>query len=147
VLFAFPQAGRFALEPAQVVELRAAYAAGANQVDVIDHGRVDGENALDTLAEADLAHRDGLAESGVVARDDSAFERLQPLLVTFLDAHVDANRVPGPELRMSLGTDVLADEIADKSVLHTSSALYRAPISGQGATFLFFRETPTAAIA
>jgi len=108
---------------------------------------VNGEDSLHALAEADLAHRDGLSQSGVVARDHSAFERLQPLLVTFPDAHVDADRVPGPELRMSISTGVLADEIADKSVLHTSSALYRAPISGQGATFLFFRETHTAAIA
>jgi hypothetical protein len=48
---------------------------------------------------------------------------------------------------MGLSTSVLANEIADKSVLHTNSALYRARGSGQGATFLFFRETPSAAIA
>jgi hypothetical protein len=125
-LFAFPQASSFALELAQVVKFRATHTARANEVYVIDYRRVDGEYTLDALAEAYLPHRDGLAEAGVIARDYSTFESLQPLFVAFLDPNMDANGVARPELRMSLSTDVLADEFADKSVLHISSALHRA---------------------
>src|SRR3954447_23464490 len=146
-LFAFPQTSSFTLEFSQVVKFGATYTAGPNQVNVINYRCVDGEDTFNTLAEADLPHRDGLAQSGVVPRDHSTFKRLQPLFVPFLDANVDANRVPRPELRMSLSTGVLTNEFADKSILHINSALYRARRSGRGATFLFCRETPIAAIA
>jgi hypothetical protein len=70
------------------------------------------------LTKANLPNGDGLSKAGVVARNDSAFERLQPLFVAFLDANMDTNRVARPELRMRLSTSVLANEFADKSVLH-----------------------------
>jgi hypothetical protein len=117
-LFAFPQASSFALKSAQIVQLGATHAAGANEIDVIDNRRVDGEDTLNALAEADLPNGDRLAQSGVISRDYSAFESLQPLFVTFPDANMDAYGVSRPELRMSLSTSVLADELADKSVLH-----------------------------
>ena len=57
-----------------------------------------GEDALDALAEADLANGDGLAEPRVVAGDQDAFENLQPLLVAFLDLDVDPDGIARPEL-------------------------------------------------
>jgi len=117
-LLAFPETSRFAFKPSQVVKLGPANPARTHKVNVIDYRGVDGENALDSLAEADLANCDGLAQSGVVASDYSAFERLQPLFVTFPDTNMDSDRIARPELRMSPSTSVLAYKSADKSVLH-----------------------------
>src|SRR3954468_2782749 len=114
-LFAFPQTSSFTLELSQVVQLSASYAARPDKVNVINNRSVDRENTLNSLAEADLTHRNGFAQSSVVPRDHSAFERLQPLFVAFLNPHMDANSVSRPELRMSLSTDVLANKFADKS--------------------------------
>src|SRR2546423_10367502 len=65
-----------AAEVAQVVELRAADAATPHQFDATDDGAVHGEDALDADAEADLAHREGLARAVALARDADALERL-----------------------------------------------------------------------
>src|SRR5581483_11291282 len=56
LLFAFAQACGLALEPAQIIQLGAAHAAGAHHIDVIDHRRMNRKNALHALPEADLAH-------------------------------------------------------------------------------------------
>ena len=85
---------------AQIIQLGAADPAGAHHVDVIHHRSVQREDALHALAEADLAHGDGLAHAGVVLGDDGAFERLQAFLVAFLDLDVHADGVAGPELGM-----------------------------------------------
>src|SRR5580704_14634298 len=75
-LLALSQTGGLALETAQIVKLGAAHASGADHIDVIDDSRVDGEDALNAVAKANLADRDGLAHAGVVTGDESALERL-----------------------------------------------------------------------
>src|SRR5579875_205031 len=60
-LFALAQTGCFAFEIAQIVELGPAHPSRAHQVNVIDHGRMQRENTLYTVAEADLANGYGLA--------------------------------------------------------------------------------------
>src|ERR1017187_4204844 len=65
--------GGFALQPSQIVELGAAHAPGAHHVDVVDDPGMDGKNTLHALAEADLAHRNALTHTGVVARNHRAF--------------------------------------------------------------------------
>src|SRR6185369_15540447 len=84
---------------AQVVELRSANAAALHDVDVIDDRRVEREDTLDADAEARLAHRDRLADPAMLARDADAFVRLETLFVAFLDAHMNAHRVAGLEVR------------------------------------------------
>jgi phage tail protein X len=79
---------------------------------------VDGKDTFDALAEAHLTHRDGLTEASILPRNHGTFERLQPLFVAFLNANMDTNGIPRPELRMSFSTGVLVNEIANKSVLH-----------------------------
>src|ERR1700722_2326393 len=69
-LLALAQTGGFALKTAQIVKLGAAHASGADHINVVDHPRVDGEDALDALAEADFADRNGLADAGIIARDE-----------------------------------------------------------------------------
>ena len=105
------EAGGFALQLAQVVKLGAAHFAGADHIDVVDDRSVDGEDALDAGAEADLADGDGFAHADILARDDGAFKRLQAFLVAFFDADVDANGIAGAELGVSHLAGVLADEL------------------------------------
>ena len=97
-LLAFSQTGGLALQAAQVIQLGPAHLARAHHVDVIDHLRMDREDALHSLAEADLANRDGLAQAGIVAGDQRSFESLEALFVAFLDLDVDPQGVAGPEL-------------------------------------------------
>src|SRR5581483_7526536 len=108
-LFAFAQACGLALEPAQIIQLGAAHAAGAHHIDVIDHRRMNRKNALHALPEADLAHGDGFAQAAVLARDHGAFEGLQALFVALSDLHVNANGVARTKLRYFLTLVVVLD--------------------------------------
>src|SRR5258707_13403057 len=71
-LFALAQAGGFALEIAQIVQVGATHTAGADHVDVIDHARVQREDAFYSLSEADFANRDAFAHAVIVAGNDHA---------------------------------------------------------------------------
>src|SRR5271169_994924 len=74
-LLRFLQPCRFPAEPAQEVELGAADLGRAQDLNLVDHLRIDGKDALHALAEADLAH----GEAGVRAaraRNHGAFEGL-----------------------------------------------------------------------
>src|SRR4051812_21266307 len=87
-------AGGLATQPAQIVELGATDATALDHINVVNDGRVQREDSLDTDAEAGLAHGDGLARPTVLARDDDALERLQALFgLRLFDAHVDAHRI------------------------------------------------------
>ena len=67
----------------------------ADDVDVVDHRRVQREDTLDADAKADLANRHGLAHAAVLACDADALKSLQAFLVAFLNPDVHAKRVPG----------------------------------------------------
>jgi hypothetical protein len=68
-------------------------------MDVGEHGAVQREDALDTDAVRDLANGERRAHSRATAGDAHTFERLDPLLLAFLDSHVHAQRVTSPEGR------------------------------------------------
>ena len=55
----FLQAGSLAAQSADVEELGAAHLVAADLLDLVDHLGVEGEDALDALAEAHLAHGKG----------------------------------------------------------------------------------------
>src|SRR5581483_276193 len=57
-LLAFLEPGGFAFQFAQVIQLGATHFTGADNIDMIDHARVQREDALHALAEANLANRD-----------------------------------------------------------------------------------------
>ena len=114
LLIALAQAGCFAPQSAQIVKLGAAYASCSDQIDMVDHRRVDREDALHAVTEADLSHRDGLAHPTILAREHGSFKGLQPLFITFSDSDVYANGVARPELRMRRRPRVLVDELADE---------------------------------
>src|SRR5947209_15127909 len=114
---ALADARGLAAKVAQVVELRAADAPAAHQLDATDDGAVHGEDALDADAEAGLAHREGLAHAVALARDADALERLKALLgLRLLDAHVHAHRVARREVR---------DVRAQLRLLNTVQAVHR----------------------
>src|SRR5689334_6634372 len=108
-----------ASEPTQIIKLRAAHLSCAHHVNVVDHRSLHREDALDTVAEADLADRDGLAHPGVVAGDDGALEYLEALFIAFLDLDVHLDGVAGPELRVSRPF-VLVQDLGDHCVLHNN---------------------------
>src|SRR5437763_14869752 len=86
---------------------------------MVNHARMQGKNALDALPEADLPDRDTLAHTGVFASDHGAFERLQTLLVTFIDLAVQPDRIAGAH-RRHFGPAVLLNKLSQKWVIHFS---------------------------
>src|ERR1700710_3080983 len=102
-------AGRFSGGGAQIIELGAADGAAADDLDRFDVGRIKREDALDTLAEADLADREGAAEAAIGPRDADAFEILDAgaLALDHLDA--DAERIARAEFGDGLGLAELLD--------------------------------------
>jgi len=78
---ALTDAGRLTTQVAQIVELRTADPTPTHDFDPVDHSRMQREDSLDTDAETDLSHRDGLAGSTVLARDADSLEGLKTLFV------------------------------------------------------------------
>src|ERR1035438_997219 len=97
-LSALFQTGGFALQGAQIVKLGAAYAAGADHIDVIHHLGVYRKDTLHALAETDLADSDAFAHAHAVAGNQHAFESLEALFLAFLDLDVPLDGVAGAEL-------------------------------------------------
>ncbi len=110
VLRTFFEAGGFAFEGTEVIEFRAADAARANDIDVIDGAAMKWEDALDALAEANFSNGDGVAEAGVIACNEGAFENLDAFLIAFLDLDVDLQSIARTEDR-NIRSEVFLDEI------------------------------------
>src|SRR5512143_3897803 len=91
------EAGRLALEVAQVVELGPADTGLAHDLDRLDHLGMEGEDALDADAERDLADREGGLGPAAALADDVAAEDLDALLVAFPDDDVDLDGVADVE--------------------------------------------------
>src|SRR5690606_11259913 len=92
----FLHARRLAAQVAQEVQLRTADLRTAHDVDLVDDRRMQRENALDTLAERHLAHREGGARAAAVLADHQAFEHLDAFLLALAHLHVDADGIAGP---------------------------------------------------
>src|SRR5258705_5276698 len=92
-------ARRLAGEMAQVVELGPAHAAATDDIDVGQHGALDREDGLDADAVGDLAHGERRADAAAPTGNADSLERLDALLLPFLDAHVHAEGVTGAEGR------------------------------------------------
>src|SRR5450759_971946 len=93
----FLDARRLAGQVAQIVELGAAHTTPAHDIDVGEHGAVQREDALDADAVGDLADGERLADTDAAAGNAHSLERLDALLLPFLDAHVHANGITGAE--------------------------------------------------
>src|SRR6185295_14413949 len=110
----FFDAGRFAGQIAQVVQLGAAHVAATLDRDRADRRAVRLKHALDAFAVGNLAHGEGRVEAAVAARDDDALVGLHAFAVAFLHLHLDDHGVAGREVRnllveafaLELGNDV-----------------------------------------
>ena len=86
---------------AQIIELRATDASATNDLNVGEHRAVHREDALHANAVRDLSHGERLAHTTSTPRNADALESLNALLLTFLYAHIDAQRVACTEGRNS----------------------------------------------
>jgi len=98
-LSALLDAGGFAAQLAQVVELRALYLAEARHFDLVDARAVDWENPFHTHPAGNLADDEVLAEPAVLAAYDYSLEDLYALAVALFYLDVDFHRVARAELR------------------------------------------------
>ena len=92
-LLLLAHACRLALQLAQEIQLRAANTGSPQDVDLVDDRRVQREDALDALAERDLAHGKGRARPAAVHPDHHPLEHLDAFLVAFTHLHVHANGI------------------------------------------------------
>src|SRR5690606_39736669 len=99
----FGDPGGFAAAVAQVIELGAADAAAADDLDRIDVGRIEREDALDALAEGNLADGERRAERvAALAGDADAFVVLHARARAFRHLVADADGVARLEVRDGL---------------------------------------------
>src|SRR5262245_40132108 len=106
---ALGDAGGFAAAAAQVIELGAADAAAAHELDRVDHGRIEREHALNAFAVGDLAHREVLVEAVAGAADAHALISLHTGALALDDLHVHDDRVARSEFRNVLAGGQLFD--------------------------------------
>src|SRR5689334_22622047 len=92
-------AGLLAAQSAQIIELRAAHLAAAHDLDRVDKRRIEREDALDTLAVRNLAHREALVDAAARARDADTLVGLHARALALDDLHVHDQRVAGREVR------------------------------------------------
>lgn len=96
-------ASLLAAQIAQVVQLRTADAAAAGDLDGLEVRGVNREGTLYADTEGNLAHGEGLADTGALAADADALEELCTLVVTLNNLDVDVEGIAGAE-----GRDVVA---------------------------------------
>src|SRR6185437_4628253 len=115
--FNLAQTGSLATQTAEVEELGAANLVGADLLDLVDDLGVVGEDALDALAEAHLANGEG-ALGALAAGDNHALERLQTLLVAFLDSYLHANLIAGAEVREVCALELVGQLLHNRMDCH-----------------------------
>src|SRR6185295_18375620 len=106
-------AGAFAAQTAQVIQLRAAHLAATHDLDRVDHRRIEREHALDALAVGDLAHREALVDAAARARDAHALVSLEARALALDHLHVDDHGVA----RTEVGDFLVGGELGDLLLL------------------------------
>src|SRR5215813_11624533 len=102
-------AGSFAATPAQVIELGAAHLAAAQDLDRVDHGRIERKDALHALAVRNLAHGEILVEARARAADANALIGLDAGALALDHLDVDEDGVARREIRDRLAGGQLRD--------------------------------------
>src|SRR5579875_1100362 len=116
----FLEAGCLAAESAQVEQLGAAHLGRANLDHTVDDLRVEGENALHPLAEADLANGEASLRA-ILAGNHNALKRLKALFFAFLDLDLHAHRVARRKGGQVGTVDFLGKPLHDWMNRHSSS--------------------------
>src|SRR6202008_778308 len=91
-------AGRLAAPSAQVIQLGAPHLAATDDLDRVDHRRIERKHALDALAVRDLAHREVLVEAVAGAADAHALVGLHARALALDHLDVDDQGVARTEL-------------------------------------------------
>src|ERR1051326_7595282 len=102
VMRALGDAGGFAAQAAQVIQLGAPHLAAADELDRIDHRREQRKHALDALAVGNLADREALVQAMAGAADADALVGLDAGAVAFDHLDVDDHGVARLEVRNGL---------------------------------------------
>src|SRR5882724_94150 len=92
------QAGSLATQTTQIIKLSAADFGRFHHIHFIHDFRSDGEDALNAVAEADLAHGEAGLRAAVFG-DDNALKRLKTLFVAFFNLYLHADGVARDEIR------------------------------------------------
>ena len=114
-------AGLLAGQVAQVVDACTTYDTDLVDLDLVDVGRIEGEDTLDADAVGDLADREHLGLARTLDLDNYAAETLYALLVTLDDFVGYGDRVTGLERRyigIRLCPHLLVDELDDCVFVH-----------------------------
>jgi hypothetical protein len=106
----FLETGGLATQTAKVEEFGAANLGRSNLFDLVNDLCVEGEDTLDALAEADLAHSEA-ALGTLLEGDDDTLEGLDAFLVAFFNLDLDANGVAGHEIRMVRAIQFLGESL------------------------------------
>ena len=76
-----------------IVELRTSNLTDADDIYLLNVGRVDGECLLDTATIRNTSNRKGLGNSAAVLCDNGSFEQLNSFAVTLFDSVVNTNGI------------------------------------------------------
>src|SRR5262249_4976233 len=98
-ILALDDARRLAAPAAQIIELGAPHLAAADDLDRIDHRRIQRKHPLDALAVRNLPHSEVLVDAGAGPADTHAFIGLHAGALAFDDLDVDDERVARLEVR------------------------------------------------
>src|SRR6185437_1542921 len=92
------QAGSFATQTTQIIKLGAADFGRFHHVHFIHYFGSDREDALNTVAKADLAHGEAGLRAAVLG-NDNALKRLEAFFVAFFDLYLHTDCVAWDEIR------------------------------------------------
>src|SRR4051794_2634751 len=109
VLGLFDDTSGLAAQSAQIIKLGAPHLAAADDLDRIQHRRIDRKHALDALAIGNLAHGEILVQPGAGAPDADAFIGLDTGALALDHLDVDDEGVAGLEIRDFLAGGELFD--------------------------------------
>jgi hypothetical protein len=90
--------GSPAAQFAQIKEFSPPYSSPPHQLEGIDFGRMQWENAFDANPVGHLTHREGATQAATLYRNNDPFKRLDPFSRPFNDTNVDTQRISRTKL-------------------------------------------------
>src|SRR5712691_9077684 len=109
VVLLLRDARRLAAAAAQIIKLGAAHLAAADDLDRVDHGRIERKDALHALAVGNLAHGEVLVEARARPADANALIGLDAGALALDHLDIDENGIARREIRDLLAGGKLRD--------------------------------------
>ena len=139
LLLLFPDLGPFADLAAQVVQFGAPDVTDAQDLDLVDLGRMDRKRPLDTDSERVLANGKGLPGALALTLDDDALEHLDTAAGSLDDLEVHLDGIPRLELGNPFPQLLLFDSRYCR--MHGFSLPKRRPMRHQNSLIRLFART------